>query len=97
MTLVGKSEYLLGIMSDTFASVESNLYIVIGYLFVAVLVCRHQRARPIIIDPGLYHSKKSGVFWAKEKRPLPASFKLFTGYTSLSSFLVTRLIQSFLW
>ncbi|KAI3473216.1 hypothetical protein Pfo_030508 [Paulownia fortunei] len=39
----------------------------------------NHRARPIIIDPGLYHSKKSGVFWAKEKRLLPASFKLFTG------------------
>ncbi|EEF34642.1 acetylglucosaminyltransferase, putative [Ricinus communis] len=39
----------------------------------------YQRARPIIIDPGLYHSKKSGVFWAKEKRSLPASFKLFMG------------------
>ncbi|XP_050213822.1 beta-glucuronosyltransferase GlcAT14C [Mercurialis annua] len=39
----------------------------------------HQRARPIIIDPGLYHSKKSGVFLAKEKRALPASFKLFMG------------------
>ncbi|EPS63808.1 hypothetical protein M569_10975 [Genlisea aurea] len=38
-----------------------------------------QRARPIIIDPGLYHSKRSGVFWAKEKRSLPASFKLFMG------------------
>ncbi|KAI7729781.1 hypothetical protein M8C21_014313 [Ambrosia artemisiifolia] len=38
-----------------------------------------QRARPIIIDPGLYHSKKSGVFWAKEKRSMPASFKLFMG------------------
>ncbi|KAG9159174.1 hypothetical protein Leryth_018159 [Lithospermum erythrorhizon] len=38
-----------------------------------------QRAKPIIIDPGLYHSKKSGVFWAKEKRSAPASFKLFTG------------------
>lgn len=38
-----------------------------------------QRARPIIIDPGLYHSKKSGVFWAKEKRSVPVSFKLFTG------------------
>ncbi|CAI0472694.1 unnamed protein product [Linum tenue] len=38
-----------------------------------------QRARPIIIDPGLYHSKKSGVFSAKEKRSMPASFKLFTG------------------
>ena len=40
---------------------------------------RHQRARPIIIDPGLYHSKKSGVYWAKEKRSVPSSFKLFTG------------------
>ncbi|KAL6336730.1 hypothetical protein AAG906_036044 [Vitis piasezkii] len=39
----------------------------------------YQRARPIIIDPGLYHSKKSGVFWAKEKRVMPASFKLFMG------------------
>lgn len=39
----------------------------------------HQRARPIIIDPALYHPKKSGVFWAKEKRSMPASFKLFTG------------------
>ncbi|KAE8664416.1 putative RING-H2 finger protein ATL2J [Hibiscus syriacus] len=39
----------------------------------------YQRGRPIIIDPGLYHSKKSGVFWAKEKRSLPASFKLFMG------------------
>ncbi|XP_027335675.1 beta-glucuronosyltransferase GlcAT14C-like isoform X1 [Abrus precatorius] len=39
----------------------------------------YQRARPIIIDPGLYHSKKSGVYWAKEKRSVPSSFKLFTG------------------
>ncbi|XP_024031247.1 beta-glucuronosyltransferase GlcAT14C [Morus notabilis] len=39
----------------------------------------NQRARPIIIDSGLYHSKKSGVFWAKERRSTPASFKLFMG------------------
>ncbi|XAR68958.1 hypothetical protein NMG60_11000383 [Bertholletia excelsa] len=39
----------------------------------------YQRARPIIIDPGLYHSTKSGVFWAKEKRSMPAAFKLFMG------------------
>ncbi|KAE9618054.1 hypothetical protein Lal_00041927 [Lupinus albus] len=39
----------------------------------------YQRAKPIIIDPGLYHSKKSGVYWAKEKRSVPSSFKLFTG------------------
>ncbi|XP_068668112.1 beta-glucuronosyltransferase GlcAT14C-like [Aristolochia californica] len=39
----------------------------------------YQRARPIILDPGLYDTKKSGVFWTKEKRSMPASFKLFTG------------------
>ncbi|GMH26427.1 hypothetical protein Nepgr_028270 [Nepenthes gracilis] len=39
----------------------------------------YQSARPIIIDPGLYHAEKSGLFWAKEKRSLPSSFKLFTG------------------
>ncbi|KAL8129756.1 hypothetical protein V2J09_018911 [Rumex salicifolius] len=39
----------------------------------------NQRARPIIIDPGLYHTKKSAIFWAKERRSLPAAFKLFTG------------------
>uniref|UniRef100_A0A7N0VAY9 Uncharacterized protein n=1 Tax=Kalanchoe fedtschenkoi TaxID=63787 RepID=A0A7N0VAY9_KALFE len=38
-----------------------------------------QMARPIIIDPGLYHSITSNVFWAKEKRSLPAAFKLFLG------------------
>lgn len=39
----------------------------------------NQIARPIIIDPGLYHMKKSSVFYAKEKRSMPASFKLFMG------------------
>ncbi|KAM7263522.1 hypothetical protein ACFE04_001205 [Oxalis oulophora] len=39
----------------------------------------NSRARPIIIDPGLYHTKKSSVFLAMEKRSLPASFKLFMG------------------
>lgn len=38
-----------------------------------------QRARPIIIDPALYHLKKTSVYWAKEKRLMPVSFKLFTG------------------
>ncbi|KAF6166856.1 hypothetical protein GIB67_026635 [Kingdonia uniflora] len=38
-----------------------------------------QRAKPLIIDPGLYKSKKTDVFWATEKRELPTTFKLFTG------------------
>lgn len=42
-------------------------------------VHRYQRGRPIIVDPGLYNIKKSDVFWAKEKRSMPHSFKLFIG------------------
>ncbi|XP_019442624.1 PREDICTED: beta-glucuronosyltransferase GlcAT14A-like [Lupinus angustifolius] len=39
----------------------------------------HQRARPIIIDPGLYMSKKQDVFWVTQRRSRPTAFKLFTG------------------
>eukprot|EP01018_Ginkgo_biloba_P010271 Gb_33176 [translate_table: standard] len=39
----------------------------------------NQRARPIIIDPGLYMSKKTDIFWATERRDTPTAFKLFTG------------------
>eukprot|EP01018_Ginkgo_biloba_P010577 Gb_16106 [translate_table: standard] len=39
----------------------------------------YQRARPIIIDPGLYMLKKSDVFWVTQRRGVPTAFKLFTG------------------
>ncbi|KAH7654773.1 Glycosyl transferase family 14 protein [Dioscorea alata] len=39
----------------------------------------NQRARPIIIDPGLYLSKKFDIVVTNERRELPAAFKLFTG------------------
>lgn len=38
-----------------------------------------QRAKPLIIDPGLYMSTKSDVFWVTQKRETPKAFKLFTG------------------
>ncbi|XAR51785.1 hypothetical protein NMG60_11006519 [Bertholletia excelsa] len=38
-----------------------------------------QRAKPVIIDPGLYMSKKADVFWIKQRRSVPTAFKLFTG------------------
>lgn len=38
----------------------------------------HQRARPIIIDPGLYMTKKQDVFWITQRRSRPTAFKLFT-------------------
>ncbi|TQE02815.1 hypothetical protein C1H46_011544 [Malus baccata] len=37
----------------------------------------NKKARPVIIVPGLYHSMKSGVYWARERRSIPASFKLY--------------------
>ncbi|RZC79944.1 hypothetical protein C5167_042519 [Papaver somniferum] len=38
-----------------------------------------QRAKPIIIDPGLYLTKKTDVFWITQRRSVPTAFKLFTG------------------
>ncbi|XXG45697.1 hypothetical protein AAC387_Pa02g0708 [Persea americana] len=39
----------------------------------------YQRAKPVIIDPGLYNTKKSDVYWVTEKRSVPTAFRLFTG------------------
>ncbi|GAV68845.1 Branch domain-containing protein [Cephalotus follicularis] len=39
----------------------------------------NQRAKPIIIDPALYLSKKSDLALTTQRRSLPTSFKLFTG------------------
>ncbi|RDX79755.1 Beta-glucuronosyltransferase GlcAT14A, partial [Mucuna pruriens] len=38
-----------------------------------------KRAMPLIVDPGLYRTNKSDVFWVGPKRTLPTAFKLFTG------------------
>uniref|UniRef100_A0A5B7AT91 Putative xylosyltransferase 1-like n=1 Tax=Davidia involucrata TaxID=16924 RepID=A0A5B7AT91_DAVIN len=38
-----------------------------------------QRAKPIIMDPGLYMTKKADVFWITHRRSVPTAFKLFTG------------------
>lgn len=38
-----------------------------------------QRIRPIVVDPGLYLARRTQIFRATEKRPLPNAFKVFTG------------------
>ncbi|KAL6838788.1 hypothetical protein ACP4OV_031502 [Aristida adscensionis] len=38
-----------------------------------------QRAKPLIVDPGLYRSTKQDIFWVTQKRELPTAFKLYTG------------------
>ncbi|KAJ6383419.1 hypothetical protein OIU78_026827 [Salix suchowensis] len=40
----------------------------------------NSRAKPIIVDPGLYLSKKSDLYLTTQRRSLPTSFKLFTGF-----------------
>lgn len=37
------------------------------------------RAKPIVVDPGLYLSKKFDLTMTTERRELPTSFKLYTG------------------
>ncbi|XP_074370904.1 beta-glucuronosyltransferase GlcAT14B-like [Apium graveolens] len=40
---------------------------------------REHRAKPVMVDPGLYMTKKSDVFFTTERRGVPTAFKLFTG------------------
>lgn len=64
--------------------------------------CRTQRARPIVVDPGLYLSKKFDVLVTSERRELPTSFKLYTGklfnihYLEFFSCLTSIYLKSFL-
>ncbi|CAM6079325.1 unnamed protein product [Sphagnum tenellum] len=39
----------------------------------------YYRAKPIIIDPGLYVGKKSDIFYISQRRSLPTTFRLFQG------------------
>ena len=54
------------------------------------LFCRNKRAMPLMIDPGLYKTTKSDVFWVNPTRALPTAFKLFTGlwWENWSSILI---------
>ncbi|KAG8052902.1 hypothetical protein GUJ93_ZPchr0001g31938 [Zizania palustris] len=38
-----------------------------------------ERAQPLIVDPGLYMSRKQDIFYVSQRRELPTAFKLFTG------------------
>ncbi|KAM1478717.1 hypothetical protein ACFX2I_026103 [Malus domestica] len=54
-----------------------------------------QRAKPVIIDPGLYSLQKSDVFWISQKRSVPTAYKLFTG--SAWMMLSRPFIEYILW
>ncbi|KAG7545969.1 Glycosyl transferase family 14 [Arabidopsis suecica] len=62
---------------DTFSGLDRNLNFIdhsskLGWK-------EDKRAKPLIIDPGLYSTKKSDVFWVTPRRTMPTAFKLFTG------------------
>ncbi|KAL1556579.1 beta-glucuronosyltransferase GlcAT14A-like [Salvia divinorum] len=38
-----------------------------------------QRIQPIVVDPGIYLGRRTQIFHATEKRPLPDAFTVFTG------------------
>ncbi|XP_008804738.2 beta-glucuronosyltransferase GlcAT14A-like [Phoenix dactylifera] len=42
-----------------------------------------RRIKPIIVDPGLYLSARTDVFYATQKRDLPNAYRLFTGSASV--------------
>ncbi|KAI3838719.1 hypothetical protein MKX03_035558 [Papaver bracteatum] len=54
-----------------------------------------QRARQVIIDPGLYSLQKSDVFWVSEKKSLPTTFKLFTFHKEM--FLTCMICGNYSW
>ncbi|KAJ0013198.1 hypothetical protein Pint_20725 [Pistacia integerrima] len=39
----------------------------------------NKRAKPMIIDPGLYSINKSEIWWVIKQRTIPNAFKLYTG------------------
>ncbi|KAM0937148.1 putative glycosyl transferase, family 14, beta-glucuronosyltransferase GlcAT14A/B/C [Dioscorea sansibarensis] len=39
----------------------------------------NKRAKPVVIDPGLYSLNKSELLWVSKQRNLPTAFKLYTG------------------
>lgn len=69
-------------------SVYSSDLTLKGTLIFLFVYCRHERVRPMIVDPALYISNKSGVVWFKEKRNLPSSFKIFVGTVIYFTFLL---------
>ncbi|GAB4825007.1 hypothetical protein Ancab_007880 [Ancistrocladus abbreviatus] len=75
------SDYPL-MTQDDLLHVFSNLSRKLNFIEHAHMVAGwklNQRARPIIVDPGLYLSKKSDLAVTTQRRSLPTAFKLFTG------------------
>ncbi|XP_057960153.1 beta-glucuronosyltransferase GlcAT14B-like [Malania oleifera] len=90
------SDYPLVTQDDllyTFSSLDRNLNFIehtsrLGWK-------ENQRAMPLMVDPGLYMSTKSDIFWVTPRRTLPTAFKLFTG--SAWMILTRSFVEYFVW
>nr|GMC75751.1 beta-glucuronosyltransferase GlcAT14A [Ipomoea batatas] len=40
---------------------------------------KDQRVLPVVVDPGIYLARRTQIFYATQKRPMPESFRVFTG------------------
>lgn len=58
------------------------------YILNVVKIFRNKRAKPIIIDPGLYSLNKSEIWWVIKQRSIPSAFKLYTGFTTFPNILL---------
>lgn len=52
--------------------------------------------KPIIVDPGLYLSEGTEMFYATQKRELPSAYRMFTGvFARLVLYLTNVLVSHF--
>ncbi|KAF7134256.1 hypothetical protein RHSIM_Rhsim08G0064400 [Rhododendron simsii] len=50
----------------------------------------NQRAKPVIVDPGLYMAKKADILRVTQRRSLPTAFKLFGGRTEWNKLVILQ-------
>lgn len=63
---------------------------------MSVLWCyRSSKLRRIIVDPGLYLTEKSAMFYVTQKRDLPNAFRLFSGVSFFVSLFLDKLYITF--
>lgn len=90
VTLAGRSIWLIlslllvifsfaGISLKAAHELSANFYSTLPKRCKFFEIHRYQRAKPVIIDPGLYSLHKSDVFWVSEQRSVPSAYRLFTG------------------
>lgn len=78
----------------TYDCVKINVPLLYKWFFTHLN--RYHRAKPVIIDPGLYSVNKSDVFWVSQKRNVPTAYKLFTGEKHYFTFLLpVQIFSSF--